>query len=66
MPQKKKCFVIMPVSKTKSCTAKQWTAIFKKLSRVRLDYMNSNFQEETTPVLLLSSQEHKEYVESIE
>ncbi|MFC1927352.1 hypothetical protein ACFLW7_02090 [Chloroflexota bacterium] len=31
MPQRKKCFVIMPVSKTKSCTATQWTTIFNEM-----------------------------------
>ena len=36
----------------------------KRLNQVRLDYMNNNFQEETTPVLLLSSEEHKQYIES--
>lgn len=36
----------------------------KGLNQVRLDYMNNNYQEETTPVLLLGSEEHKEYIES--
>ena len=38
--------------------------ILKQLDRFRLDYMNDNFQEEKTPVLLLSSEEHKQYIES--
>ena len=38
-------------------------AILKQLNQVRLDYMNNNYQEETTPVLLLSSEEHKQYIE---
>ena len=29
MNSKKKCFVIMPFSKTKSCTKEEWTGIFK-------------------------------------
>lgn len=36
----------------------------KQLNQVRLDYMNDNYQEETMPVLLLSSEEHKRYIES--
>lgn len=31
MKQRKKCFVIMPVSKTKSCTADEWTGIFAQM-----------------------------------
>ncbi len=38
--------------------------ILKELNQVRLDYMNNNYQEEITPVLLLSSEQHKQYVES--
>jgi len=38
--------------------------VLKELSQVRIDYMNNNLQEETTPVLLLSSDEHKQYIES--
>jgi len=38
--------------------------ILKQQNQVRLDYMNDNYQEETMPVLLLSSEEHKQYIES--
>lgn len=38
--------------------------LLKRLNQVRLDYMNNNYQEETTPVLLLGSEEHKQYIES--
>ncbi|MCK4368571.1 MAG: hypothetical protein KAV68_02735 [Dehalococcoidales bacterium] len=31
MNNKKKCFVIMPVSKTKSCTEAEWTGIFEHM-----------------------------------
>ena len=39
------------------------SGVLKRLNQVRLDYMNSNYQEETTPVLLLSSKEHKQYLD---
>ena len=39
-------------------------SILKWLNQVRLDYLNDNYQEETTPVLLLTSEEHKQYIES--
>lgn len=38
--------------------------LLKRLNQVRLDYMNNNYQEETTPVLLLGSEEHRQYIES--
>lgn len=38
--------------------------VLKRLNQVRLDYMNNNYQEEVTPVVLLASEEHKEYMES--
>ena len=41
-----------------------WGQILKRLNQVRLDYMNYNYQEETTPILLLGSEEHKQYIES--
>jgi hypothetical protein len=40
------------------------TEVLKRLNQVRLDYMNNNYQEETTPVVLLGSEEHKQYIES--
>jgi hypothetical protein len=40
------------------------SVILNKIDRVRLDYMNNNYQEEVTPVLLLSSDQHKQYLES--
>lgn len=43
---------------------KNMVSIFKWLNQVRLDYLNDNYQEEATPVLLLSSEEHKQYIES--
>ena len=49
---------ILPSAKTKMGLA------LKGLNQVRLDYMNNNFQEETTPVLLLSSEEHGQYIAS--
>ena len=38
--------------------------VLKRLNQVRLDYINNNYQEETTPVVLLGSEEHKDYIES--
>ena len=40
--------------------------VLKQLNQIRIDYMNNNLQEETMPVLLLSSDEHKQYIESTE
>jgi len=34
------------------------------LNRIRLEYMSDNYQEEATPVLLLSSEEHQKYLET--
>lgn len=39
-------------------------SILKRLDQVRLDYMSNNYQEETTPVLFLHSDEHKHYIKS--
>lgn len=39
-------------------------SMLKRINQVRLDYMNDNYQEETTPVLLLMSEEHQQYIES--
>lgn len=38
--------------------------VLRQLNQIRIDYMNNNLQEETTPVLVLSSDEHKQYIKS--
>jgi len=48
------------ISGHKSATSQ----VLEHLNQIRLDYMNNNLQEETTPVLLLSSEEHKQYIKS--
>ncbi len=37
--------------------------LLEQLSKVRIDYMNDNYREQPTPVVLVSSEEHRQLIE---
>lgn len=44
MNAKRKCFVIMPFSKTTSCTKKEWTGIFKGIIKPAIEQSGLNYE----------------------